>query len=408
MPGLISFYLQVSKYYRLPTNKPKPNTRFLRNIIKDTDSHNAALLSKEAAESRVRLESLSRNGHREERVSRLGGGDIRRRQLGDIAAILGGRPSKRRTELPKENDYGPRRANTSSEDEEPYKKTEGNRSSHRHRRDRHRQEESRIRRHESKDDKDNGRKDSSAHRSGHKRKRSSSEDQGLDARGRRQQDGSIGRSKSGERRRRESRSRSPQHRSKDERLHRRSSKSTPSMSAELQKDKPHRDHRRRRSPSSQRRDSREDKKAVTIEENKIDSDSDPLDEIIGPRPAPTPVVKTRGRGTVSFTSGIDSRFSASYDPTVDVQLDLDEENDWDQALEALRDRQKWKQQGADRLRAAGFTENEVAKWEKGGEKREEDVKWAKHGEGREWDRGKVMDDDGVITTASSWGRLKDN
>jgi hypothetical protein len=120
-----------------------------------------------------------------------------------------------------------------------------------------------------------------------------------------------------------------------------------------------------------------------------------------------PVVKTRGRGATSFGSGIDSRFSASYDPTADVQLDPDEENDWDQALEALRDRQKWKQQGADRLRAVGFTEDEITKWEKGGEKREEDVKWAKRGEGREWDRGKVVDDDGIVTTESSWGRLKD-
>ena len=109
---------------------------------------------------------------------------------------------------------------------------------------------------------------------------------------------------------------------------------------------------------------------------------------------------------MSLGSGIDSRFSSTYDPTVDVQLDPDEENDWDQALEALRDRQKWKQQGADRLRAAGFTEEEIGKWEKGGEKREEDVKWAKKGEGREWDRGKTIDDDGSVTTGESWGRLK--
>jgi hypothetical protein len=89
-----------------------------------------------------------------------------------------------------------------------------------------------------------------------------------------------------------------------------------------------------------------------------------------------------------------------------VQLDPDEENDWDQALEALRDRQKWHQAGAARLRAAGFTDEEVAKWERGGEKREEDVKWAKHGESREWDRGKVFDDDGTVNVDLNWGRLK--
>ncbi len=84
----------------------------------------------------------------------------------------------------------------------------------------------------------------------------------------------------------------------------------------------------------------------------------------------------------------------------------DSENDWDQALEALRDRQRWKQQGAERLRSAGFTEIEVQKWEKGGEKREVDVKWAKKGEGREWDRGKVVDDEGDIDVKPEWGRLK--
>jgi hypothetical protein len=139
---------------------------------------------------------------------------------------------------------------------------------------------------------------------------------------------------------------------------------------------------------------------------KPDYDSDPLDEIIGPQPPPAPQVRSRGRGTLSLGSGIDARFSATYDPSVDVQLDPDEENDWDQALEALRDRQKWKQQGADRLRAAGFTEDEIRKWEKGGEKTEEDVKWARRGEGREWDRGKVVDDDGIVTVDPGWGRLK--
>ena len=53
------------------------------------------------------------------------------------------------------------------------------------------------------------------------------------------------------------------------------------------------------------------------------------------------------------------------------------EDDWDMALEAVKDRQKWKQQGAQRLREAGFTEQQVKKWEKGGEKTEEDVRWAK-------------------------------
>lgn len=84
----------------------------------------------------------------------------------------------------------------------------------------------------------------------------------------------------------------------------------------------------------------------------------------------------------------------------------DSENDWDQALEALRDRQRWKQQGADRLRSAGFSEDEVRKWERVGEGREEDVVWKGRGEGREWDRGKVVGEDGGVEVGAEWGRLK--
>lgn len=122
---------------------------------------------------------------------------------------------------------------------------------------------------------------------------------------------------------------------------------------------------------------------------------------------------------MSSASGIDQRFAANYDPQSDVALDFDEENDWEQALEALRDRRKWQAQGAERLRAAGFTEAQVEKWEKGDEKREEDVIWAKKGEGREWDRGKVVGEGGIFSGViandsggsrgvnENWGRLKD-
>jgi len=84
---------------------------------------------------------------------------------------------------------------------------------------------------------------------------------------------------------------------------------------------------------------------------------------------------------------MDARFSDTYDPQSDV---LPEEDDWDMAVEEFRDRQKWKQQGAERLRAAGFTEEEIKKWEKGGERDHNDVRWAKVGESREWDKGKAV------------------
>ena len=107
---------------------------------------------------------------------------------------------------------------------------------------------------------------------------------------------------------------------------------------------------------------------------------------------------------------MDTHFTSTYDPTLDIQataLDPAEEDDWDNALEALRDRAKWRSSGAERLRAAGFTDEEIRKWEKSGdgEGREVDVRWRGPGEGREWDRGKVVGDDGVQVEAE-WGRLK--
>ncbi|KAE8442090.1 hypothetical protein EG329_003848 [Mollisiaceae sp. DMI_Dod_QoI] len=356
-----------------PANKPKPNTRFLRNIIKDTDSHNAALLAKEAAEARARLRTLPNHQEESKKTVRVGAGDIRRRQLGDIAAILGGRPTKRRRTETGKKDNNARYVNTSSEDEAPAEKSRAKSG-----RDR-----------ESREDRDKGER-SRDHRSHHRRHRSASEDRGRDRKEPRKRD--------------RSRSRSPRaQRDKGSKRRHRSPRRKRSSSPEDDRcrDKTHQSHRHRHSPS------RESKKKDKEPETRPDYDSDPLDEIIGPRPPPVPEIRIRGRGTISHVSGIDARFSANYDPTADVQLDPDEENDWDQALEALRDRQKWKQQGADRLRAAGFTEDEISKWERGGEKRDADVKWAKQGEGREWDRGKVFDDDGAVKVESSFGRLTD-
>uniref|UniRef100_A0A8H7NKC6 Uncharacterized protein n=1 Tax=Bionectria ochroleuca TaxID=29856 RepID=A0A8H7NKC6_BIOOC len=74
-----------------PANLPKPNTRFLRHIIKDTDTHNKALLAKEAAESKARLEDLEHSEEVKRLKSNPNSHDIRRRQLGDIHAILGAR-----------------------------------------------------------------------------------------------------------------------------------------------------------------------------------------------------------------------------------------------------------------------------------------------------------------------------
>jgi hypothetical protein len=56
---------------RPTTNAPKPNTRFLKNVIRETDSHNAALRAKETEESKVRLRKLkARSLHNGERGTR--------------------------------------------------------------------------------------------------------------------------------------------------------------------------------------------------------------------------------------------------------------------------------------------------------------------------------------------------
>ncbi|RMY10413.1 hypothetical protein D0868_03715 [Hortaea werneckii] len=154
--------------------------------------------------------------------------------------------------------------------------------------------------------------------------------------------------------------------------------------------------------------------ATTIEGTNIlgrhgASDSDSLDEVIGPEPPST--VIPRGRGATAGSSAIDQRFRPDYDPRADIQNSPSPErgpeglrDDWDLALEALRDRAKWKAQGGDRLKAAGFTDEEVDRWKDGGrEKDERDVRWRKRGEGREWDRGKTIEGEHVEVKAS-WAR----
>ena len=370
--------------YRPPANKPKPNTRFLRNIIKDTDSHNAALLAKEAADSKARLQELSGKSSRDERPKPVNGIDVRRRQLGDIAAILGGAPKKRKRVEEEQKPEKSRRRNTLSGENEPEISRDDRSRKHRSRDD-------------EKDDNEES-KSSRGYRSHHHRSDPSTSKDHETHRDRRRKDRSRSRSPKRDRNEKELRHR---HRSPKRRRSR-----TPEAG---ENEKSDRSRPRRSTPeiwSSSRR--KESEKASKIQEPELEDDSDPLDAIIGPRPPPVSEVRSRGRGTISGASGMDSRFSKGYDPAVDVQLNVDEENDWEQALEALKDRQKWKQQGADRLRAAGFTDDEVKKWETGGEKREEDVKWAKKGEGREWDRGKVVNDEGIVSFDPKFGRLTES
>ncbi|CAD6447705.1 92366624-0a68-4619-883b-c84b556f4f16 [Sclerotinia trifoliorum] len=337
-----------AKESKPPPNKPKPNTRFLRNIIRDTDNHNSALLAKEAAEARARLEGLS-NGGRERKVeSKVAPGDIRRRQLGDIKAILGG-PVKRKRE-----DSGRKRKEDCVQREDGVENTK-----------------SKIEGWEGSDRRSRRKDiDISAELIGHRREnrdvRKGRRDEELDAK-RRSTSEDKERTKDDRRRHRE-RSRSPrEHRSKEssyrerDRSPRRNRKRSLSPTSEGEEISTHKPHKHSSSRAKQHPD----------REPEQSSDSDPLDSIIGPRPAhEKQPLRIRGRGATSLgsTSIMDSRFHADYDPKSDVQLEdtiQGEGEDWDQALEALRDRQKWKTQGANRLRDAGFRKRKLGDWRRG-------------------------------------------
>ncbi|KAJ5251950.1 hypothetical protein N7489_002360 [Penicillium chrysogenum] len=163
----------------------------------------------------------------------------------------------------------------------------------------------------------------------------------------------------------------------------------------------------------------------------LGDESDPLEDLVGPLPprqdeAP---IRSRGRGAYKHNmSNIDAHFAPGYDPATDVHLDEDKlhsigqessrrpvaglmtrDDDWDMAMEALRDRERWRSKGEERLRTAGIDEAVIDKWKNNtafagmdGEGKPEDVQWSKKGEGREWDRGKFVDDDGHIDIRAAW------
>ncbi|KAF2839037.1 hypothetical protein M501DRAFT_1003584 [Patellaria atrata CBS 101060] len=410
-------YTQVGLQAFLPsrptTRAPKPNTRFLRNIIRETDNHNSALLAKEAQESRTKLRDLgihpsSRPKHSDSYYNDRSGPKKRRRADEDDTDDRDSRDCKRSSRF-----YKSRRLRSPDKSE---------RSS----RDRVRRRDKDWRRRDYSETEDDYHESHRRSRRHHRSKKDSSEGR------------SRSRSRSSERRR-DRRHRSKRHRSvsenstKDRGSHRvRKRRPTPecshsrsrTRSRSISRASPHRkSHRRRRSRTRSRSTSPNAHKNLYSGDGEVSrltprstqlaaptsnaSDSDPLEAIVGPLPhSPGPVVRSRGRGVFKSSLGMDARFAQDYDPTLDVRPDSDLEGDWDQAVEAYRDRQRWKQQGAERLRAAGFSEGEVKRWGKGGEKNEEDVRWAKTGEGREWDRGKVINDEGHIELKPEWGRIK--
>ncbi|KAK3954979.1 hypothetical protein QBC32DRAFT_368174 [Pseudoneurospora amorphoporcata] len=359
-----------------PPNKAKPNTNFLTRIIRETDSHNAAIKAKEAAEAQARLSGLEEAEEKKRLKTNPSLQDIRRRQLGAISSLLSGQKKRRGAEEDVQSS-----ARTSSKDHKDSKTGD---------KEKHKRSETRR-----SDDEDT--KDASRERRHHHHHRHHGDEE---------------RSSREERRRRDrSRSRSPRHR---ERRHRHRSRSPISSDQEGAKHS-HSSHKSRSSRSEKESRSRKDRDIIPeksstnrrhgrLAEKEVseNENSDPLEDLIGPAAPPPadaypPPVRTRGRGAGRGGAAMDGRFANDYDPSEDMQLDesdlkVTKNDDWDDMVESFRDRQKWLKQGADRLRAAGFSEEDIKKWEKtspNGEKDIEDVTWTKAGEKREWDRGKA-------------------
>ncbi|KAI1452599.1 hypothetical protein F4805DRAFT_462605 [Annulohypoxylon moriforme] len=338
--------LDAFKSTKRPANQPKPNTRFLNNIIRGTNHHNRALQAKENAESQAKLRNLEvaeeKKRHEEERKQRKakpGPSDTRKRMLGDIAAILGGSPKKRRTE--KAGRSATSTSNASAEAESG----DGINSSHR----RHRKDEVDAKKQNDR----KGRLSDHMEVSRHVHRREDSQDDCL---------------------------------------------SSSSSSSTI--------HKRKNRGRSSRRNSHRNSGVARHSEHQCQPSADSSDfgsseEIIGPMPAKAPAVRRRGRGANATTSGIDSRFAPDYDPRKDVTPEPEdqrqEDDEWGRAVEAFRDRQKWNQKGEEKLRSAGFTEEQIRKWKKGDQKNEADVQWTTAGGLREWDRGKVVNKDGTVS-----------
>ncbi|KAK1144870.1 hypothetical protein N8T08_004883 [Aspergillus melleus] len=190
---------------------------------------------------------------------------------------------------------------------------------------------------------------------------------------------------------------------------------------------------REREPSRKHTTARKESSTAPSQQN--GHDTDPLEDLVGPLPPKANgfdenvPIRSRGRGAYRpNASNIDAHFAADYDPTLDVQLEDDDstakkstrrpvpglmtgDDDWELALEAVRDRARWRQRGEERLREAGFNDSFVERWKSNttptaaaddSEGRLEDVKWSKKGEGREWDRGKFVDDEGHIDVKAAW------
>ncbi|EEQ35219.1 pre-mRNA-splicing factor 38B [Microsporum canis CBS 113480] len=395
-------YSALGVYGPSKRGAPKPNTRFLKHIIRETDSHNANLKRKEEEEAREKMRNLREGRDRHPRPPRSGERSEREHKRRRVES-----PDRRekKSEKPRGRDQGRSRQTRKTEDKYTYSDDDYNTQSRRRKRD-------------------------------HQGDRSDTEDV-------------LRESDVGRHNRKEERDRRGRHRRKHE------CSKYGFEHAEKTDDKgashhnTHTDMGRSPPPSPPAQTHAEESQSRPLPPGERENDSacssDPLSDIIGPAPPPTTFtgsnqpVRSRGRGAHKTTnlSNIDAHFSSNYDPALDLHLEDDQDSkydrprhirpvpgllnpketdkhvgdDWDMALEALRDRALWKRKGAESLRRAGFEDKVIEKWEASkpfagldsSDSRDiETVKWAKKGERREWDRGKAIDEDGHISVKAPW------
>ena len=422
---------------------PKPNTRFLQNIIRSTDNHNAALKQKELGDAAHRLRALTKGRDNGSHIH----AQTKNAAYRDEEQEKRNRKRKRgheRYDSRDSHDYASKSSGNkrhSPERDEKYttrRREEDDKHKHR-KRDRLRRGSDRDGHHTSANDNKSGESDystdysnpaRSSKRSARKSKRNETRTRNRDSDEEDRRDGQEKQRDSHHDRNEhrpvhQSQSRSRTH--KEKRSHSRTRtkqiRTSPRSSYQSELSDSASESRSRRKKSTQT--SKQDKcrsprqehfppskhprtrKPSTSSKQDL-SDDDPLAPFLGPSLPPKPELpKIRGRGATAFTSGTETRFSTSYDPRNDIKPDIASEGeDWDQALEAFRDRQKFRQAGAERLLAAGFSQEEVTRMERGGEKDESDVRWTQKGQAREWDRGKMLDENGdVAVSAEGFGRL---
>ncbi|PYH84862.1 hypothetical protein BO82DRAFT_351653 [Aspergillus uvarum CBS 121591] len=384
---------------RRPTGAaPKPNTRFLRHIIKETDSHNAALKRKEEREARERMRQLRNPASTSTHESSRG----HRRRHDYPSGHRGSRTKSREDCEDRYNSHRRKHGSRSRSTERDHTRSD---------RRRYKDDDTKVSRHD--------------HSRRSRRHRSSSRS--------RSQSPRIDRNSSSRSGRKSYRTRGESPRRSRSRSHERSDKRTNTDSERRIHPKIYDRHSSRGHQASREDPPR--RRPSTTEGQPSDSESDPLEDLVGPLPPkkdgskePAPIL-SRGRGAYKPNmSNIDAHFAPDYDPATDVQLEEDDlqsgnknprrhvaglmtgADDWDYALEALRDRARWKQKGEERLREAGFSTDFVERWKSNTTSKPEDdtdgrlesVKWTKKGEGREWDRGKYVDEDGHIDVKASW------